>query len=251
MKHIQLTIDGAIARIFLNKPKKHNALSANDIGDFVQALSQICNNPTVRVLVLSGHGEKTFCAGAALDEMASGAMSGNTFETLTDTLAAMPIPTVCAINGNVYGGGAEIALCCDFRVGFADMRMFVPAARFGLCYPPNGIRRYVRRLGVDIAKRILLCCEEFNGNGLLSIGYLTSIAERDKVLSESDVLAAQIASMAPLAVQAMKELCDTNATGSVDTQRSDELVNRCNQSNDLQEGLRARSEKRQAQFTGT
>lgn len=248
--HIELSQTGAIARITLNNPPKHNALSAQDIHDFLAALDQVANNADLRVLIVSSKGDKTFCAGAALDQMADGNMDGDTFEKLTDTIAALRLPTICAINGNVYGGGAEIALCCDFRIGIEGMRMFVPASRFGLCYPPNGIRRYVQTLGPDLAKRILMCAEEFSGEALLQIGYLSQLVSQDTLHAHAEQLAEQLEKLAPLAVQAMKELCNSAASGHIDHKHEQALAGQCQQSDDLAEGMRARVEKRTPVFHG-
>jgi enoyl-CoA hydratase/carnithine racemase len=81
--------------------------------------------------------------------MESGEMSGRIFETLTEDLAAVRVPTICALNGSAYGGGTEIALCCDFRIGVSGSRMSVPAARLGICYPASGLRRFVEALGLS------------------------------------------------------------------------------------------------------
>lgn len=249
--NIRLTKKDHIARIQLHNPAKHNALAEEDIQQFIAHLESVRENPEIRVLVVTGSGEKTFCAGAALNQLSSGAMSGEIFETLTDTLAAMPIPKICALNGSAYGGGAEIGLCCDFRIGIADMRLTVPAARLGLCYPLNGIQRYVQRLGLATAKRLLIACEQFDGDTLLVLGYLTHLVTRDQLQDTTREMAENIASLAPLAVTAMKKICDQTAAGTLDESEALELIQRCSASNDLREGLRARQEKRTPVFSGT
>ncbi len=248
--NIRLNSSDHIARIQLANPAKHNALTEVDIQQFIAHLERVKENHHIRVLVVTGSGEKTFCAGAALNQLSSGAMSGEIFQTLTDTLAAMPIPKICALNGSAYGGGAEIGLCCDFRIGIADMRLVVPAARLGLCYPLNGIQRYVQRLGLATAKRLLIACEEFDGEMLLSLGYLTHLVKRDQLQDTTKQMAENIASLAPLAVAAMKKICDQTADGSLDDNEALQLIQRCSASADLREGLLAKQEKRKPVFTG-
>jgi enoyl-CoA hydratase/carnithine racemase len=170
--------DGHIARITLNNPAQHNALGAAEIGRFRDCLDAVETDPSLRVLLLTGNGERTFCAGASLKQFRSGDMSGELFSTLTDRLAALPIPSVCALNGNVFGGGAEIALCCDYRIGVDDLRLLVPAARIGICYPLNGLQRYVDKLGLGAAKRILVASEELAAETLLAIGFLHRVVAR-------------------------------------------------------------------------
>tara|TARA_R110001592_G_scaffold363402_1_gene688346 strand:+ start:52698 stop:53186 length:489 start_codon:yes stop_codon:yes gene_type:complete len=129
---ISLVIKEQIAWITLENPSKHNSLAVADIGLFISHLELVGDSADIRVLVVTGTGDKTFCAGASLDQMSSGDMSGEQFQLLTDRLADMSIPTICALNGSVYGGGAEIGICCDIRVGVTGMKLLVPAARFGL-----------------------------------------------------------------------------------------------------------------------
>ena len=145
--HPRLSLEGHVARIVLDRPERHNALGAADLAAFRAHLATVEADPSIRVLVLTGSGADTFCSGASLDQIASGEMSGRIFETLTEDLAASRVPTICALNGSVYGGGTEIALCCDFRIGVHGTRMAVPAARLGICYPASGLGRFVDAIG--------------------------------------------------------------------------------------------------------
>jgi enoyl-CoA hydratase/carnithine racemase len=169
---------------------------------------------------------------------------------MADRLAALPIPKIAAMNGSAYGGGAELGLCCDFRCGVEGMKIRVPAASFGLCYPPNGIRRYVARLGPDAAKRILVATEILDAGELLRIGYLQRVCaagELDGVVSE---WGRNLAALAPLAVRAMLTLIDRTADGLFDEESARQWVRRCNESDDLREGLEAALAKRPPTFTG-
>ena len=248
--NLKLSIDGSVATLCIDNPDKHNSLSAQDIEQFIALLTRAGNDHNVRVLVITGSGERTFCAGASLDQLGSGDLSGEKFETLTDTISQLRVPTICAMNGSAYGGGAEIGLCCDFRIGVKGMRLFVPPARFGLCYPLNGIQRYVQRLGSNTAKRLLVASEEFHGDQLLSLGYLTHLVEPDELPLFVDEMATRISQLAPIAVQTMKQLCNQSASGTLDEHQAQILIDHCNRSQDLQEGLAARAEKRTPHFMG-
>ena len=193
---VVLSMEGAVAHILLNNPAKHNSLTATGIDLFIDCLNQVDANRDIRVLVVTGQGEKTFCAGASLEE------------------TAMPMPVICALNGSVYGGGSEIALCCDFRIGVYGMRLKVPAAEIGLCYPPNGIRRYVKRLGVTTAKRILVAAEVLDAEMLLRAGYLTHLVLQDELEVETSKLVDTLTPLSPTTVAAMKQLCDQMADGN-------------------------------------
>lgn len=246
---VLLTMDGAVARILLNNPAKHNSLTAAGIDLFIECLNQVEANRDIRVLIITGQGEKTFCAGASLEEMSSGDMTGEKFETLTDRVAAMPMPVICALNGSVYGGGSEVALCCDFRLGVYGMRLKVPAAEIGLCYPPNGIRRYVKRLGVSTAKRILVAAEVLDSEMLLRVGYLTHLVLQDELEVETMKLVETLLPLAPRTVAAMKQLCDQMADGNLDFAKALAQTQRCHTSGDLKEGLLARRENREPDFS--
>lgn len=249
-KDLTLSLDGAIATITLNIPQKHNALNGDNIQLFCDYMDRVEQAPAIRVLIITGAGEKTFCAGAALDQLGSGAIDGNLFTDMTDKLANLSIPTIAALNGSAYGGGSEIGLACDFRIGVNGMRVFVPPARIGLCYPVNGIERFVQTLGVNAAKRLLLASEEFSAEALLSIGYLTSLVERENLDTEAQTLARRMAGYAPLSLRAMKTICQQVATGTLDKTEAQKIAEACNNSEDLQEGLSANKEKRPPLFKG-
>jgi enoyl-CoA hydratase/carnithine racemase len=245
-----LTVDDHVARITLNRPDRHNALEADDIELFRAALATISADPDVRVLVVTGSGTSTFCAGASLKQLNTGRMSGAVFETLTDDLESLRVPTVAAINGGVYGGGAEIALCCDFRIGVTTTRLSVPAAKLGICYPIGGLRRYVERLGLDTAKRVLVANDELTAIELLQIGFLHRLVEAERLEAEADALAVRLAGLAPLAVQGMKRILGEIASGTLDPAAALETVERCMASEDLREGLRAQRAGEEPRFTG-
>jgi enoyl-CoA hydratase/carnithine racemase len=238
------------ARIVLNNPDKHNSLGADELIALRKHLEAVEANQDLRVLVITGAGDTTFCAGAALNELGSGKISGDFFQQTTDRLAALRVPTICALNGNVFGGGVELALSCDFRVGVEGSRLRVPAAQIGLCYPLSGINRFVERLGVNLAKRLLVAAEEFDAETLLTLGFLDQLVAPDELAARTESMAAEIAGLAPLAVQSMKAILQQAAAGGIDMAQAQELSRRCAESDDLQEGFAAQREKRPPRFRG-
>jgi len=248
--HPRLSVEGHVARILLDRPERHNSLGAADLAEFRAHLATVEADPSIRVLVLTGSGDDTFCSGAALDQIASGEMSGRIFETLTSDLAVSRVPTVCALNGSVYGGGTEIALCCDFRIGVHGTRMAVPAARLGICYPASGLARFVDAIGPAATRRVMLAGEELDAQEMLATGFVDRLVAREELSSTTDALAERLASLAPLAIQAMKRILRGIAAGSLDTEEVEALVRRCEASEDLKEGLLARREGRAPEFRG-
>jgi len=247
---VDLVINDTIATITLNIPEKHNSLNSDNIQQFCGHIDQVATDNSVRVLIVTAAGEKTFCAGAALDQLGSGSFKGDHFVEIPDKLAELTIPTICAFNGNVYGGGSDIGLSCDFRIGAPDMRLFIPPARIGLCYPVNGIERFTQILGPTIAKRLFLASEEFNGKQLLELGYLTHTATKGETLSSAQTLAQRMADYAPLSLKAMKQICNQAARNQLDKEQANQLAAACNASEDLKEGFLAKEEKRKPVFNG-
>ncbi len=248
---LQLSTHNAIATLSLCNPRRHNALGAADVAKFIRLLGEVANNPAVRVLIITNPEGNSFCAGAALDEIASGQLTSNQFAALPETVASLRIPTIAALNGSAFGGGAELALSCDFRIGIPHMRLHVPPAKIGLCYPVGGIQRFVNILGVSTAKRLLLANEEFSGEALLNLGFLTHLVPKDNLPTTALAMAEQIAGLAPLAIATMKQLCDHISAGTTDQVEALRLEAACNASEDLREGLAAVLARRPPVFNGS
>src|SRR5215471_13768490 len=205
-----LDIMGARATIRLNRPKHLNRLQAEDLGDLVKLFDRIESDPAVRVLVLTGTG-RAFSAGYDLNSVAERAVSaneqqsaGSAFEVVVNRLEDLGVPTICRLNGGVYGGSTDLALACDFRIGADTAEMFMPAARLGLHYYTSGIKRYVTRLGVDNAKMLFLTAQKIPAAEMLRIGYLTAMVPAEALDEEVDRLATVLAGNAPAAMRGMK-----------------------------------------------
>lgn len=247
---IEYERSGHVARIVLNNAERHNSLGQEELSGLQAALDEAAADDQVRVLVLTGAGDKTFCAGASLQQLQAGHLRENSFQETAQRLHTLPVPTICALNGSVFGAGVELALSCDFRLGVEGSRMRVPAAAIGICYPLSGINRLVENLGVNLAKRILVASEEFDAEAMLEIGFLDHLLLPSQLEEETRKLALHIAELAPLAVRSMKEILLQAASGKVDVARIAALTSLCANSSDLQEGLAAQREKRPPRFKG-
>jgi enoyl-CoA hydratase len=236
---------GQVGRLVLN-----NALGQRELNAIRERLTEIAGSEQERVLIVTGVGEKTFCAGASLQELSEGEIGDDEFQKMTAQLADLAIPTICAMNGDVFGGGVELAVSCDLRIGIEGSRMRVPAAAIGLCYPPAGIIRFVECLGVSLTKRILVASEEFPAKTLLEIGFLDHLVLPQNLDAFATDLAEHIAGLAPLAVQSMKSLLRQAAAGRIDPDVARQLSTHCLGSRDLQEGFAAKREKRSPRFEG-
>ena len=143
-----LAISGTTATIRLCRSAAHNRIDPDDIPVLRAHLAVIAGHADVRMVVITGTGGRTFSSGYTIEAIRKRLDRG--FEDLLDALERFPLPTLCALNGSVYGGATDLALCCDFSIGVRGSRMFMPAARFGLHYYPGGLR-YVAALGARIA----------------------------------------------------------------------------------------------------
>ncbi len=237
-----------IARLSFNRAERHNALGREELACIEQALKALDDD--TRVLVITSESGRTFCAGADLEQINSGELTGDQFQSVTNQIAALTIPTICVINGNVFGGGVELAVSCDFRMGAEDIMMRVPAAAIGLCYPIDGIERMVARLGVVTTKRILVGAEELTAQEMKELGILNWLAPASNVLESAMDAARQIASLAPLAVQSMLKVIGQVERGELNRVEAAQLSEMCANSRDLQEGLAAKRERRQPEFHG-
>src|SRR3954466_10116965 len=249
-----LELSGARATIRLNRPRHLNRLQAEDLGQLVKLFDRVETDPAIRVLVLTGTG-RAFSAGYDLNSVAERAVSaneqqsaGSAFEVVVDRLEDLGVPTICRLNGGVYGGSTDLALACDFRIGVDTAEMFMPAARLGLHYYKSGIARYVSRLGVDNAKRLFLTAQKITAPEMLPIGYLTDMVPLEMLDEEVDKLANILAGNAPLAMRGMKRAINEFARGKLDEEAADLRHRESMRGDEIKEGIKAFAEKRPPKF---
>jgi enoyl-CoA hydratase/carnithine racemase len=209
-----LQIVDSMAAITLRRPAQHNRIDPDDPAILLRHLDEIRADPSVRLLVLTGEGENTFCSGYTLGQI--GARLDRSFEDMLDALESLDIPTLCALNGSAYGGGTDLALACDFRIGVRGCRLFMPAARFGLHYYPGGLRRFAARLGSSAAKKIFLTGMTMESEELLRTGFLTELVERSELQSRVDTYQDHIARCDAQAVRSMKRHINAICAGEWD-----------------------------------
>ncbi len=249
-----LTIDGARATIRLNRPRHLNRLQPGDLDVLMQLFERIEADSAVRVLVLTGTG-RAFSAGYDLGSIAERSTAapeaqtaGSAFEVVVNRLEDFGVPTICRLNGGVYGGATDLALACDFRIGVDTCEMFMPAARLGLHYYTSGIKRYVSRLGADNARKLFLTAEKIGAAEMLRIGYLTAMAPAEALDQEVDRLAAVLSGNAPVAMAGMKRAINEFSRGNLDEAAADRRARDSMRSAEIREGILAFSEKRPPKF---
>lgn len=237
------------AAITFNRPEKHNALEISDLEALDAALLRIAATPQVRVLILQAVG-KSFCAGVDFGSVASHDWRDSPLERVTDRLESLPFPTLCVLQGGVYGGGTDLALACDFRLGASGIRTFVPPAKLGIQYHPHGIRRIVTRLGLGPAKRLFLLAETFDHTEMLRTGFVDWVVDPAELDARKESIAASIAGLAPQPLRGMKQSLNEIAAGLFDERAARERFAASFHTEDAAEGRRAIAEKRPPVFTG-
>jgi enoyl-CoA hydratase/carnithine racemase len=244
-----ISVENTTLRVVLDRPKQHNILNPATMKALREALEEHAENKDLRVGVFTGRG-KSFCAGADLGELGRYNFEENPLEMLTNVVENLRFPTICALNGGVYGGGTDLALACDFRLGVIGMKSFIPPARIGIHYPPIGMARAVARIGLGPAKRLFLAAETMSCKELKTIGFLDYLVKPEEFEDRTDQLIQNLVGLAPLSLSSMKETLNNIGRGELDLERARSLQRLCLQSDDFVEGRRALAEKRKPVFKG-
>jgi enoyl-CoA hydratase/carnithine racemase len=201
-----------VATIRLTRAEQHNRIDPADVAGLREAIATASTDETTFALVVTGTGPATFSSGYTLSALAAGDID-DSFESLLNELEACPRPTICALNGSVYGGATDLALCCDIRIGVEETRMFMPAARIGLHYYPDGMRRYVRELGLAQAKRLFLTGMAIDASEMLRIGFLTDLVSADQLTTRTAEYIDALRACEPNVVRSMKRQLGAIAAG--------------------------------------
>ncbi len=242
---IRFDIEGPVAHLTLCAPERRNAIGSEEIAAVKAALSKITES--CRLFVIRSEGP-VFCAGANLKEITDGTMNGDDFQSMTNAIAQLPIPTLAIVEANVFGGGAELLFSCDFRLAVEGKKLMIPAAAVGLCYPVEGIQRMTQRLGSTLVRRLLLTTEPVSFETLSQHGAIDWLVSEEMVDTQSAALIDKLSSLAPLSLAAMLRIIKMVETNTFDKATAQLLADECSASEDLKEGLAAQREKRAPLF---
>jgi enoyl-CoA hydratase/carnithine racemase len=214
-----LTVSAGVATIRFERPREHNRIDPDDIPVLRAHLERAAVDAAVRAVIFTGAGTRTFSSGFTIEAILG--RLDRSFEDLLDTIERLPVPTLAVINGGVYGGATDLALCCDIRIGVRGTRMFMPAARFGLHYYPGGLRRYVVAVGAAQAKRIFLTGQTLGDEEMLRIGFLTDLVPRRTLAATVAEYVAAIKTCEPSVQRSMKRQIDAIAAGDAESASRD------------------------------
>jgi enoyl-CoA hydratase/carnithine racemase len=248
--------DGVVV-LTLNRPDKLNALSTALLGELSAALDAAEADPSARIVVMTGAGEKAFAAGADIAEYQGRrekAFMDFQFggRRVNDRLEAFPKPTIAAVNGYALGGGFEIVLCCDVIVVSTSARLGLPEGLIGLCPGGGGTQRLIRSLGRHVTADLLLTAGRLKGERAFQLGLAAALCEPEALMETALGKARAMARIAPLALAEMKRLIRIGADAALPTALAleQEVLFRLYCSADGQEGIDAFLEKRAPNFKG-
>jgi enoyl-CoA hydratase len=264
MDHHQLLIqtENNICTLTLNRPEKKNSLSLELVELFGSTLKELAKDDAVRALILRGAGDQAFCSGFDIGSLPTRSetdadqrlKSLDQVESLLQSVVGFPYPVIAMLNGFAFGLGCELAMCCDIRIGAADIRMGMPPARLGLVYPWAGLLRFVNCIGLQSTKEMFFTGRTYTGLRIKELGlvdYLVPGADLEKF---TYAMAEEIAGNAPLALKGIKKVINmlTRSSRLDETQSTEAqaIFKAALLSEDMQEGQAAFLEKRKPKFKG-
>ncbi|HWZ98422.1 MAG TPA: enoyl-CoA hydratase-related protein [Candidatus Dormibacteraeota bacterium] len=246
-----------IGWITFNRPKVLNALNRKTVEELRDALTDAKNNDGVRVLILTGAGEKAFVAGADIGELSQQTpVNGKEFSSFGQgvfhLLETMAKPSICAINGFALGGGCELALTCSIRIASKTARLGQPEVKLGILPGYGGSQRLARLCGKGVAHELCLTGEMINAEEAQRIGLVNHIYEPAELLPAAEAMAKKIIANGPLAVKFTMEAIERGVEMPLEEGLFLEatLFGVACATEDMREGTKAFLEKRPAQFKG-
>jgi len=257
MENVKLGTENHIAYITINRPEVLNTFNYPALEELGNAIEEIKLDKEVRVVVVTGAGEKAFCAGADLKERRTlnekeVKRNVNKIRDVFLALEELPQPSIAAINGYALGGGFELALACDFRIAATDAVLGLPEVSQAIVPGGGGTQRLTRLIGISRAKEWILTARRFKAEDAALTGAINKAVPKEQLWEEVNGLAKEILKNAPLAVAQSKAAINNGAntdvyTGiKIESQSYDRII----PTSDRVEALEAFREKRTPQFKG-
>ena len=251
---VDLAVDGAVARIVLNRPHKLNAMTPAMSAMLADHCRAVDADPAVRVVLLRGAGPRAFCAGSDLDALGEkpGPWAFRNRVEYARVVRDIRKPVIAALHGWVLGGGLEMALAADVRIAAAGAKLGAPEVARGWLGGGGASQMLPRLVGYGAAMKILLTGEPVEAAEALRLGLVEEVVDDDALAPRAAALAATIAAHSPIATQAVKAATRMALATSLDAGLAyeNELHTICMQSHDQAEGIAAFAARRPATFTG-
>lgn len=241
----------------LNRPTAMNSLSTLMAVELIECLKDLKDRKDIRVLILTGSGEKSFCTGADLKERKTmdndqWKKQHDIFEDAYQMIREFPYPVIAAVNGYALGGGMEMVLSCDLRYVADHAKMGLPEVTLGIIPGVGGTQLLPRAIPVALAKEFLLTGKHIPAERALEVGLINGVFEGAELREQALEVAKNMAKNAPLSLQAIKKSIDKGLQTDLNTALSIELDQyyKCAYSEDRQEGVLAFNEKREPNWQG-
>ncbi len=253
-QYITLETDDSLGVITLNRPQQLNALNWGLVGELAHALETCDSNDAVRVMIITGAGEKAFAAGADIKEMAGQtpvSMLSGGFESW-ERIRKIHKPIIAAVNGYALGGGCELAMHCDIIIASENALFGQPEVNLGIMPGAGGTQRLARTLGKFVAMEMTLTGRNFSAQELHQLGLVNKVTAAGQALEEAKNMARKIAKKSPIAARFIKEsvLAAFETPQEVGLAYEKRLFGLLFSTEDQKEGMQAFIEKRDADFKG-
>ena len=247
-----------VLQVTLNRPEVSNAMNTQMGLDMLAVFDGLCADPSAyRCIILTGAGDKAFCAGGDLKQRqgmtdAQWQAQHLIFERQVRAMIACPIPVIGAINGAAYGGGCEMTLCCDFAYASSNARFALTEVTLGIMPGAGGTQNMPRAAGMRRAKEILMTGRPFTAAQALDWGVVNQVCAPDTLLADVLDTASRIAGNAPLSVRQIKQSVNVGMQMDLASALMFEIeaYNRLPPTEDRREGVAAFNEKRRPNFRG-
>ncbi|MDP2060237.1 MAG: enoyl-CoA hydratase-related protein [Flavobacteriaceae bacterium] len=256
-QNILYTIDAPIATITINRPEKLNALNKATLAELRIALEKVEKNAAIRVLILTGSGNKAFVAGADIAEFSSfdknqgSELAQKGQESVMNFLQNFSKPIIAAINGYALGGGLELAMAAHIRIASDNAKMGLPEVSLGVIPGYGGTQRLSQLIGKGRALEMIVSAQTISASQALEYGLVNHVVSQENLFETCLGLAQKIASNSPKAIgkaiEAVNAGFDTSKSGFDEEIR---LFGECFGTEDFKEGITAFLEKRKAEFPG-
>ncbi len=252
-KYLTCKLEDRIMLITVNRPEVHNALNSEVFKEIGAVFQQMEDDPEVKVVVITGAGEKAFIAGSDVAEMSQCTLlEAKDFTKVVyrsqQSIANFPKPTIAAINGFAFGGGLEVAMCCDIRMASERAKLGQLEVNVGIIPGGGGTQRLARLIGAGRAKEMIYTAVPIDGQRAFEIGLVNHVVPHDKLMEETMMLAKKISEKSAVLVSLAKAAIDTGANMDLDNalRTEAEIFAECFGTLDGKEGLVAFVEKRKA-----
>lgn len=255
--NITFANEDGIGVITMNRPKALNALNAATMYELEDCVEKIAQDDSVKVVIITGSGEKSFVAGADITEMQKmNAIEGRNWGKVGQRVFAkvenLPQPVIAAVNGFALGGGCELSMACDIRIAAENAKFGQPEAGLGITPGFAGTQRLPRLVGKGIAKELIYTCNIIDANEAYRIGLANKVVPQAELLDTAKAMAKKIMKNAPVAVQMCKAAINEGMDMDLDSgvAYEAEVFGLCFATEDQTEGMTAFVEKRKAAFQG-